>query len=324
MLFLLRWRDFYHSHTPQFLIARLGVGVTLSIFSIISAADTHAYYWAKKSAELEAERGSFPNAVSHYSIAFNTKPGSYIDYYNAACAAALAADPDMAFSWLDHAIALDFLNLEQLVADEDLLGLHGDQRWEKVLSNIKTRKLAFESRVNKPLQTSLETIYENDQRVRRDLNENARSFGRSSEQFKASLVRVGEADQQNLALVTEILDRHGWLSRKLVGPKANSALFLVIQHSPLETQKKYQPLLKLAVSAGAADKRELAMLDDRIAVAEGRPQRYGTQIHIGADGTASVPAVESPELLDERRDEVDLPPMSEYLKNWALSWPMSK
>jgi hypothetical protein len=57
----------------------------------------------------------------------------------------------------------------------------------------------------------------------------------------------------------------------------------------------------------------LAYLEDRVRVAEGRPQRFGTQFHTDKRGSL-VPAtpIEEPEGLDERRAAAGLEPFAAY------------
>lgn len=57
-----------------------------------------------------------------------------------------------------------------------------------------------------------------------------------------------ETDKANLAVVTKIIDSLGWLGKSEIGDSANSALFLVIQHSDVLTMEKYLPILKKAVA----------------------------------------------------------------------------
>jgi hypothetical protein len=72
-------------------------------------------------------------------------------------------------------------------------------------------------------------------------------------------------------------------------------------------------LLRVAVAeggAGASGARELAMLEDRVAVNEGRPQTYGTQIAEVADGKPVPWPCTEPERLDELRAGVGLEPLA--------------
>jgi hypothetical protein len=80
--------------------------------------------------------------------------------------------------------------------------------------------------------------------------------------------------------------------------------------------------MREAVKAGKARGASLALLEDRIALGEGRPQTYGSQLLREGNGPLFVQAMEDPDKLDERRASVGLPPMADYLKNWNLTWDL--
>ena len=75
------------------------------------------------------------------------------------------------------------------------------------------------------------------------------------------------------------------------------------------------PKFSAAVTQGKARAVDLAMLEDRIAINEGKKQRYGTQIISGPNGLPCVAPIEDPEHLDELRKSVGLPTMQEYLQH---------
>jgi hypothetical protein len=58
---------------------------------------------------------------------------------------------------------------------------------------------------------------------------------------------------------------------------------------------------------------DIAYLTDRVLVARGRPQVYGTQCE-EVDGRFQPRACIEPEALDQRRKEVGLQPIKEYLQ----------
>ncbi len=66
--------------------------------------------------------------------------------------------------------------------------------------------------------------------------------------------------------------------KKEFGPKAAAAAFLVIQHSTSEMMRRYLPILRKAMENGDADKSSFALLDNRVRMIEGRPQRLGSQV----------------------------------------------
>jgi hypothetical protein len=66
------------------------------------------------------------------------------------------------------------------------------------------------------------------------------------------------------------LDKYGWLGADVVGARGSITLFLVIQHANLKTQQKYLPLVKEAEKNGKIQGTNLAFLEDRIAIGEGK------------------------------------------------------
>lgn len=103
------------------------------------------------------------------------------------------------------------------------------------------------------------------------------------------------------ARLRELVARDGWPAH----PAAAEAAWRILQHAigEPETMRALAPLV--------TDPRHRAMLDDRIRVFEGRPQRYGTQLDWDDTGTAMVPmvGVEDPDGVDARRAAVGLPPL---------------
>ena len=61
-------------------------------------------------------------------------------------------------------------------------------------------------------------------------------------------------------------------------------------------------------------RRDLAYLTNRVRVAEGRLQVYGTQLQYDSRGCASPRPSEEPALLDARRASVELEPIAEYVQ----------
>jgi hypothetical protein len=108
-----------------------------------------------------------------------------------------------------------------------------------------------------------------------------------------------------------------WPAKAQVGALAAQSAWLIAQHADtqLDVQRVALALLRVAVAegtAGGSGPRELAMLEDRVAVNEGRPQTYGTQIAEVIDGRPVPWPCSEPERLDERRAGVGLEPFAEH------------
>lgn len=125
-------------------------------------------------------------------------------------------------------------------------------------------------------------------------------------------------DDARTARLAEMIEEHGWPTRSLVGDGGASAAWLIAQHSDLdvEFQERALELMRQAVDDGEADPTELAYLEDRVALNQGRPQTYGTQIAC-VDGRAEPAELVDPDRVEELRAEVGLQPMEDYLAELA-------
>jgi hypothetical protein len=132
---------------------------------------------------------------------------------------------------------------------------------------------------------------------------------------------IYEKDSINLIKVKFILNKYGWLGSDIVGEQGNTTLFLVIQHADLVTQENYLPMMRIAVKNGKAKGSSLALLEDRVALREGKKQIYGSQIvRDEATQKSYVSPLEDPENVDKRRAEVGLEPLAEYVIQWKIIW----
>ncbi len=167
----------------------------------------------------------------------------------------------------------------------------------------------------------LDTIYQEDQRYRQQISEINKEYGWESDEMKAHWKIINSLDSLNLIKVEKILNEKGWLSADIIGDQGNKALFLVIQHADLETQVKYLPMMRDAVKKCNAKASSLALLEDRVALRQGERQIYGSQIHSDKEtGEMYVAPLIDPENVDERRAEVGLGKLAEYVDHWNLKW----
>ncbi len=137
------------------------------------------------------------------------------------------------------------------------------------------------------------------------------------------LIAMQAADQEGSGLhedrqarLEEIFDEHGWPGHDLVGEAGSTAAWVIAQHSDLDLafQERALELLTEAVETDNASPGDLAYLTDRVAVAKGEPQTYGTQIR--CDGKKPVPPtpIADRDTVDELRTEAGLQPLSTYVE----------
>ncbi len=129
------------------------------------------------------------------------------------------------------------------------------------------------------------------------------------------------ADAPPLARLKEIVIAHGWPVRSVVGDDGAHAAWLIAQHAPAEYQREVLPLVLAAVRAGEARAGDGALLEDRVLVADGKPQRYGSQTRSPEHGgPPTLDPVLDEACVDKRRATVGLEPLAEYLKRFGMQY----
>jgi len=244
------------------------------------------------------------------------------DRHKLACCYALDSQPDSAF--------LNLFKIAKRGGDEDrekilnataLKSLHSHRDWLQLTKLITSIKEEKERKLNRALIAKLDSIFTDDQQYRLKIEATQNTLGFKSKEMTALFNTINTHDSLNLIKVRKILDTYGWLGSDVISEQGNTTLFLVIQHSDLATQQKYLPMMRNAVKAGNAESSSLALLEDRVALEEGRNQLYGSQI--GYDDRTKkyyVLPLSDPKHVDERRNTVGLNSLSEYVKAWKIDW----
>ncbi|MCW1962005.1 DUF6624 domain-containing protein [Chryseobacterium viscerum] len=298
---------------------------TLLLLFLFAGVNAQEYLKLISEADKLYRTKDYKTSAELYSKAFKIESENPSHLYNGACSSSLAGNTKQAFKWLNLSIEKGWTNLKHLNSDTDLENLHSKKEWGKTIEKLEKKLALMEANYDKPLQAELLTILEEDQKYRMQMNETQKKFGQNSKEMNDLWKITNQKDSINLLKVKKILDEKGWVGKDKVGAQANSALFLVIQHSDLQTQKKYLPMMKEAVTKGNASAGSLALLIDRIEIREGRKQIYGSQIGINqSNNTYYILPLTDPDNVDKRRTEVGLGPISEYVKNWDLIWDVEK
>lgn len=136
----------------------------------------------------------------------------------------------------------------------------------------------------------------------------------TSERDIAERSEFGRATRERTRELKRIVAASGFPSPRQVDLDGFKAAWLLAQHADHDLafqQRSLGMVLRLA-----RRHREVrpyaAMLDDRISVAKGRPQRYGTQFMRTEAGALSPMPVEDPRRVDALRKAMGLMPLSDY------------
>lgn len=261
-------------------------------------------------------------ANESYLQAFKLEQKDKNDLYNAACVAALAGDKKNAFKFLNLSIDRGWVDLEHFKTDSDLGSLHDDIEWKQTIFKLQEKIKQIELGYNKEAKVALEEVYKTDQGIRLEYIEAQKKYGYKSKKVDSLIKLMNYNDSLNTITVAKTLDKYGWLGEDKVGSKGNTTLFLVIQHANLKTQQKYLPMLRKAVKNGKARPSSLALLEDRVALREGRKQIYGSQLSSVPDNPSKyyLSPLTDPDNVDKRRASVGLQPLADYIKRWNIVW----
>lgn len=229
--------------------------------------------------------------------------------YSAACCQSLAKTADDAFNTLDEAIALGFTDVAQVDMDDDLVNLRSDARWKAFHDRISAAQSAMEKSLTKPaLRRELLTMVQRDQEARFAAL-NADKAG-DHDKAKALWPKVEEVDNKDTARLRDILAKDGWPTRSMVGEDGAHAAWLLVQHADKDVafQKQVLAMMKPLADKGEVGMVDYAYLEDRVAVAEHRKQRFGTQFTAEREPSP----IEDEAHVDERRTAIGMPTMAEY------------
>jgi hypothetical protein len=160
--------------------------------------------------------------------------------------------------------------------------------------------------VNEALREELIAMRKEDLRVRDELLQ-------SGELGKGYAPRIEAVHRKNASRLQQIIAEHGWPDAELVGSDGTLAAWFVAQHAIGEPdfQRQALALVQQKVKQQKVPAAQEAYLYDRIAMYEGRPQRYGTQSLLCSDGQYRRWKTEDPEHLNERRAAMGMPPLED-------------
>jgi hypothetical protein len=137
--------------------------------------------------------------------------------------------------------------------------------------------------------------------------------------------RIIAMDDANASWLRTVLDRVGWPGSTMVGTDGAHAAWLLVQHADRHPglQRRCLTLLKRAVACAEASPADLAYLTDRVLLARGEAQLYGTQIGARAEGYIA-PRLRDPETVDARRAAMGLTPLADQLVRACERFGMPK
>jgi hypothetical protein len=135
----------------------------------------------------------------------------------------------------------------------------------------------------------------------------------------AEMARLMAIDADNTAWLIGIIDQSGWPDRSQVGDEGARAAWLLAQHADCDpaAQRRFWQCLQSAVVRHEASPADLARLTDRVRLASGQKQIYGTQLTARA-GRYVATRLCKPSSVDARRAAVGLEPLATQIESMPL------
>lgn len=120
-------------------------------------------------------------------------------------------------------------------------------------------------------------------------------------------------DQVNIDALKQIIKSSGWPTISKYGEAADQSAFLVAQHADRQPQfqREVLAILEKEQAARETSGENYALLFDRVSLASGKPQRFGSQGTCDGNKWVTRP-VEDAKRVDDLRRSVGLEPMAEY------------
>ena len=124
--------------------------------------------------------------------------------------------------------------------------------------------------------------------------------------------RMEAVHVKNAARLRALIAQYGWPTEEVAGKDGAEAAWFIAQHAIGEPEFQRDTLKRLqeAGSQGKTPAWHAAYLEDRIAMLEGRPQRFGTQwMDDPRDGLIRPWTLADPENVNQLRASVGLDPL---------------
>ncbi len=234
--------------------------------------------------------------------------------YDIACLFALNNQLDSAFKYLNIYVATD-KNLRVLV-EPMFIYLFSDPRWRLVEKSLLS---AQSKKINTSLLKKLLRLQAYDQAYYNELDLIETYIGNNSSPAKILWLLKQKISEDNLKRLELLVKKSGWPKSSTVGVDGVKSAFLVIQHADIKTQLKYLPIIRNNCLKNEEQWEDYALLFDRTEVAQGKPQKYGTQVKLNNEtGKYELYPLLDSKQVDAWRKEFDLLPLALYLKTWNI------
>ncbi|MFT4576804.1 MAG: hypothetical protein ACI9SI_001738 [Polaribacter sp.] len=272
------------------------------------------------------KEGDLEKAIKAYKTDYSKNTSDSNNTYNLACTYALLYQKDNAFHYL--AIALKNDTRLWALADNDLLTLTDDKRWEAIEKNQLDRFQTKNGKLQKPKYAKqLLGLIMKDQALDYQLDMAKRFYMKNAtipHWYYPIAAMKKEIGKGNFTEIERLINQNGWPTYSMVGALAADAPLIIINHLEGEEMRmKYLPQIRKACLQKEGSCMEYAKINDRILVNTNKLQTYGMQFRYNNKRQLEPFPVKDPEYVDQKRLAIGLEPITKYLKrkinyNWTI------
>lgn len=212
---------------------------------------------------------------------------------------------DSAFSVLEKIVfALGMYNAKDLEEKREYIKIRGHRRWHELLSKVKIKRDSIkmaEATYNWHFIHEMNEMVVQDQKFRKEKNWD----------------KVKEIDNTHYPKLVAMFQRYGFLNYDIVGESGSNQFWLLVQHQDEHPRFQDSVLLEMkkSIDRGKASKSNYAYLTDRVLLAKGRKQRYGTQMNCMHKSKMCEPMpLEDPIHINMLRAEMGLGTIEDYIR----------
>jgi hypothetical protein len=125
---------------------------------------------------------------------------------------------------------------------------------------------------------------------------------------------VDTIDTENVTWLRNLVSTRGFPTAAEVGKEGVHLAWVLLQHADRDPklQSDLLPILEQRFAAGELPANDLARITDRVMLASGKPQRYGTQFD-WFSGDFSLPELTKLAEIDAARAQLGLMPLVDYV-----------
>lgn len=168
----------------------------------------------------------------------------------------------------------------------------------------KTVYLDKNSRINDSLILALSEIDREFTAHNRALTDSLNTHPRQSEKYRGFKQELAFRDSLSFAKIDRLLDTYGYPSKAIAGD-ATPIPFYILGFAPLELKEKHVGKLLMAATRDDISLKSLAFFIDKMKIAKGEKQVYGTQYYLKKGEYTPYP-IEDEAHLKERRASMGL------------------